>query len=272
MIRRSKFPGVNNLDTELDLIVLGLTELIGKKVDSLPPANQTPEMARFIKKVSSSQYEEYIKIDGTFRLLGGGSGGSAYIELRVSGGYIQWRDDPAGAWTNLIAIEDLKGDQGDPGPPGPPGTVADGDKGDITVSSSGTVFEINAGKVGTPELADNAVTTNKINAGAVVEGKIATDAVTETKIKNNEVTEAKLKLADNTTADVNTTRHGLVPKAPNDTNKFLRGDGTWAIIPLTAILVGIMLTNLSTSISTNEDQEIFNADMLDNLTSPITVT
>lgn len=265
MTRRSKFPGIQNLDTELDLIVLGLTELIGKKVDSLPPANQTPEMARFIKKVSSTQYEEYIKIDGTFKLLGGGGGsGSAYIELRVSGGFIQWRDDPAGAWTNLIATADLKGDQGDPGPPGPPGppgTVADGDKGDITVSSSGAVFEINAGKVGEPELASNAVT----------EAKIASNAVTETKIKDNEVTEAKLKLADNTIANVNTSRHGLVPKAPNDPNKWLRGDGSWATIPLTALLLGIMLTNLTSSLTVDEYKEILNADMISNLTSPITI-
>lgn len=38
-------------------------------------------------------------------------------------------------------------------------------------------------------------------------------------------------LADNTTADVSTTKHGLVPKAPNDTTKYLRGDGTWATAP-----------------------------------------
>lgn len=41
------------------------------------------------------------------------------------------------------------------------------------------------------------------------------------------ITEAALSLADNTTADVSTVRHGLVPKAPNDTAKFLRGDATW---------------------------------------------
>lgn len=43
-----------------------------------------------------------------------------------------------------------------------------------------------------------------------------------------QVTESGLWLSDNTIADVSTTRHGLVPKAPNDTSKFLRGDGTWA--------------------------------------------
>lgn len=224
-MRRSKFPNIQNLDTELDLIVLSLTELTGKKISSFPPVNQTPEMARFIKKLSSTQYEEYIKIDGAFRLLGGGgSGGSAYIEMRVSGGYIQWRDDPAGAWTNLIATADLKGDPGDPGPPG---TVSDGDKGDITVSGSGTVFEINPGKVGEAELASN--------------------AVTETKIKDSEVTEAKLKLADNTTANATITRHGLLPKLSNNPNQFLDGQGNWATI--STIITTSLIYALSATIT-----------------------
>lgn len=32
---------------------------------------------------------------------------------------------------------------------------------------------------------------------------------------------------DNTDLNVSTSKHGLAPKAPNDTTKFLRGDGTW---------------------------------------------
>lgn len=35
---------------------------------------------------------------------------------------------------------------------------------------------------------------------------------------------------DNTDLDVSITKHGLTPKAPNDTAKFLRGDGTWAAV------------------------------------------
>lgn len=42
------------------------------------------------------------------------------------------------------------------------------------------------------------------------------------------VTEAMQVLADNTTQDVSTARHGYVPKAPNNTTTFLRGDATWA--------------------------------------------
>lgn len=41
-------------------------------------------------------------------------------------------------------------------------------------------------------------------------------------------TEAALSTTDITTNDVSTTKHGLTPKAPNDTTKFLRGDATWA--------------------------------------------
>lgn len=42
------------------------------------------------------------------------------------------------------------------------------------------------------------------------------------------VVEADQTLADVTTNDVTTGRHGYVPKAPNDTSKVLRGDGTWS--------------------------------------------
>jgi predicted small secreted protein len=42
------------------------------------------------------------------------------------------------------------------------------------------------------------------------------------------VTDANLITSDITTNNVSTTKHGFVPKAPNDTTKFLRGDGTWA--------------------------------------------
>jgi hypothetical protein len=48
------------------------------------------------------------------------------------------------------------------------------------------------------------------------------------------VPESGLILTDNTTGDVSTARHGLVPKAPNDLSKFFRGDGAWADLPVTA--------------------------------------
>lgn len=42
-----------------------------------------------------------------------------------------------------------------------------------------------------------------------------------------DITDAQLSTSDVTTNDVSTAKHGFVPKAPNDTAKFLRGDGTW---------------------------------------------
>jgi hypothetical protein len=47
-------------------------------------------------------------------------------------------------------------------------------------------------------------------------------------IEDTTITEAKLSISDNTTKDVSASAHGFVPKAPNDTTKFLRGDGSWA--------------------------------------------
>lgn len=43
------------------------------------------------------------------------------------------------------------------------------------------------------------------------------------------ITDANLSTSDITTNNVSTTKHGFVPKAPNDTTKFLRGDATWNV-------------------------------------------
>ena len=43
------------------------------------------------------------------------------------------------------------------------------------------------------------------------------------------IAEGALSLSDVTTGDLSTARHGFAPKAPNDTAKFLRGDGAWAV-------------------------------------------
>lgn len=40
---------------------------------------------------------------------------------------------------------------------------------------------------------------------------------------------------DNTDLDVSTSAHGLAPKAPDDTAKYLRGDGSWATAPIQEI-------------------------------------
>lgn len=54
-------------------------------------------------------------------------------------------------------------------------------------------------------------------------------------VKDASITEAKQVLADNTTQDVSTTKHGYVPKAPNSALQFLDGTGAWARLPLQMI-------------------------------------
>ena len=49
------------------------------------------------------------------------------------------------------------------------------------------------------------------------------------------VAESEVTFTDITTNDVSTTKHGFVPKAPNDTTKFLRGDATWAVPSVTVV-------------------------------------
>ena len=44
--------------------------------------------------------------------------------------------------------------------------------------------------------------------------------------------------SDNTNLNVSTSAHGLVPKAPNLTAQYLRGDGTWSIVPTATSTAG----------------------------------
>jgi hypothetical protein len=60
--------------------------------------------------------------------------------------------------------------------------VADGDYGDITVSSSGTVWSVDNGAIDAAALATDAVETAKINAAAVTTAKIADGNVTFAKL------------------------------------------------------------------------------------------
>lgn len=64
------------------------------------------------------------------------------------------------------------------------------------------------------------------------------------------VTEAEITLADNTTNNVSTSKHGFVPKAPNDATKVLLGDGTWGTAP------GSSLTSNARAFRTTSNQSV----------------
>ena len=57
--------------------------------------------------------------------------GGRDVELHATTTHLQWRyiptiDEPNPAWTNLIALSELKGDRGDTGPVGPQGIQGQG--------------------------------------------------------------------------------------------------------------------------------------------------
>lgn len=76
------------------------------------------------------------------------------VELRVSGGYIQWRQTD-GAWGNLIALTAITGPAGDDGAPGAPGTDgSDGAPGADGVSPDLSIGTVTTGAPGTDAAAD----------------------------------------------------------------------------------------------------------------------
>lgn len=146
------------------------------------------------------------------------------------------------------------------------GTVGltDGDKGDITVSSSGATWTIDNGAVNAAKLASNAVET----------GKILDDNVTNPKLANMAQSTIKGRAAGAGTGDptdLTATQatailnafvgdsgsggtKGLVPApAAGDAaaGKFLKSDGTFAVPPAGAILQVLQNTNTAnTDLST----------------------
>ena len=130
------------------------------------------------------------------------------------------------------------------------GGITDGDKGEITVSGSGTVWSIDNGVVTTAKLADNSVTAAKISAtgtasnttylrgdgswatvpsgGGITDGDKGEITVSGSgavwSIDNGVVTTAKLADSSVTAAKISATG-----TASNTT--YLRGDGSWATVP-----------------------------------------
>lgn len=85
--------------------------------------------------------------------------------------------------------------------------------GNLTVSGAATISGTNTG--------DQTITLTGNVTGSGT-GSISTV------IAAGVVTEAMQTLADNTTNDVSTSKHGYVPKAPNDASKKLDGTGAWS--------------------------------------------
>jgi len=116
--------------------------------------------------------------------------------------------------------------------------------GDVTITNAG-VASISNGAVDTLQLANDAVTTDKILNGNVTEAKLANDAVTTDKILNANVTEAKIA---------------------NDavtTDKILNGNVTNAKLANTDVTVGstaISLGGTSTTLSGMTSIDFTNAD------------
>jgi hypothetical protein len=125
------------------------------------------------------------------------------------------------SWVNIGHATGPTGPPGPPGPtgptggPGPPGTLADGDKGDITVSASGTTWTIDNNTVTLAKLAD--IVTARII------GRVSPSTGDPEVLNGTQVT-ALLDL-------FTTALKGLVPPSPGGIEMFLRADGTWAVPP-----------------------------------------
>jgi hypothetical protein len=72
------------------------------------------------------------------------------------------------------------------------GGLTDGDKGDIVVSSGGTVWTIDTDAVTTSKILDAAITTSKILDAAITAAKLDSDSVTTAKIQDGAVTFTKM--------------------------------------------------------------------------------
>jgi hypothetical protein len=101
--------------------------------------------------------------------------------------------------------------------------VPNGTYGEITVSSAGTIWNLNAGVVGTNELVASSVTFSKLLAATAAGFVGATGAGNFGQLTGTQAT----SLLD----PFSSTLKGLVPASGGGTSLFLRADGTWATPP-----------------------------------------
>ena len=103
-----------------------------------------------LSKLTTKAKENLVAAINEAARTGGGSGGGT-IDMRVSGGYIQYSNDGV-TWENLIAVSELKGEAGPQGIPGADGAQgpkgadgAAGKDGSDGYSPEATVTPINGG-------------------------------------------------------------------------------------------------------------------------------
>lgn len=108
----------------------------------------------------------------------------------------------------------------------------------LVTTLKATGAEVNTGtedaKIVTPKaIADSTIARTKAAGTDITTGTDDTKYVTSKAIKD--AADGLITLTDVTTNNVSTTKHGFVPKAPNNTTTFLRGDGSWAAPTATAL-------------------------------------